>query len=159
MKDAEHVFVYKDPELAHACNQVSLVTLQNGEVFMGFNEERYPVHADSGQSCFIKSKDGGRSWDLSTKQVIWPYTEFKGNWDCAFNQISNGTILMHTRVCDFIAPRGINSEGDQMLGLSPPGMPNALRGRRDMYCSNLKTEVTLGLTPSKSTRVLLPAHL
>ena len=127
MKDAEHVFVYKDPELAHACNQVSLVTLQNGEVFMGFNEERYPVHADSGQSCFIKSKDGGRSWDLSTKQIIWPYTEFKGNWDCAFNQVSNGTILMHTRVCDFIAPRGINSEGDQMLGLPPPGMPERLK--------------------------------
>jgi len=61
MKDAEHVFVYKDPDLAHACNQVSLVTLQNGEVFMGFNEERYPVHADSGQSCFIKSTDGGKS--------------------------------------------------------------------------------------------------
>ena len=60
MKDAEHVFVYKDPDLAHACNQVSLVALQKGEVFMGFNEERYPVHADSGQSCFIKSKDGGK---------------------------------------------------------------------------------------------------
>ena len=127
MKDAEHVFVYKDPDLAHACNQVSLVTLQNGEVFMGFNEERWAVHADSGQSCFIKSKDGGKSWNMSTKQVIWPYTEFKGNWDCAFNQMSNGTILMHTRVCDFIAPRGINSEGDQMLGLPPPGMPERLK--------------------------------
>ena len=48
MRDVEHVFVYKDPELAHACNQVSIVALQNGELLMGFNEERYPVHADSG---------------------------------------------------------------------------------------------------------------
>jgi hypothetical protein len=127
MKDVEHVFVYKDPDLAHACNQVSLVALQDGELLMGFNEERYPIHADSGQSCLIKSSDGGRSWDLSTKRVIWPYTEFTGNWDCAFAQVSDGTILMHTRVCSFIAPRGIHSEGDQTLGLPPPGMPERLK--------------------------------
>lgn len=127
MKDVEHVFVYKDPELAHACNQVSIVALQNGEVLMGFNEERYPVHADSGQSCLIKSGDGGRSWDPSSKQVIWPYTDFMGNWDCAFAQVSDGTLLMHTRVCSFIAPRGIKSEGDQALGLPPPGMPERLK--------------------------------
>ena len=47
-KNVEQVFVYKDPKLAHAVNQVSIVTLQNGEVLMGFNEERYPHHADSG---------------------------------------------------------------------------------------------------------------
>ena len=127
IKDVEHVFVYKDPDLAHACNQVSIVLLQNGELFLGFNEERYPIHADSGQSCFIKSVDGGRTWDPSTKQVIWPYTEFKGNWDCAFAHIADGTILIHTRVCNFIAPRGINSEGDQVLGMPPPGMPERLK--------------------------------
>jgi len=127
MKDVEHVFVYKDPDLAHACNQVSLVALRDGELLMGFNEERYPIHADSGQSCLIKSRDGGRSWDPSTKRVIWPYTEFTGNWDCAFAQVSDGTILMHTRVCSFLAPRGIHSEGDQTLGLPPPGMPERLK--------------------------------
>jgi hypothetical protein len=127
MKDVEHVFVYKDPDLAHACNQVSLVRLQNGEVFMGFNEERYPIHADSGQSCFIKSTDGGKSWDVSSKRVIWPYTDNGGNWDCAFNQVSGGTILMHTRVCHFIAPTGIRYDGDQALGLPPPGMPERLK--------------------------------
>jgi hypothetical protein len=121
----EHFFVYKNP--GHACNQVSVIALQNGETLMGFNEERYPIHADSGQSCLIKSKDGGRTWDPSTKQVIWPYTEFGGNWDCAFAQVSDGTILMHTRVCSFIAPTGIKSEGDQMLGLPPPGMPERLK--------------------------------
>ncbi len=127
INDVEHVIVYKDPELAHACNQGSLVLLNNGELFLGFNEERYPVHADSGQSCFIKSKDGGKTWNSSTKQVIWPYTDFKGNWDCAFSQTAEGTILMHSRVCNFIAPRGINSEGDQLLGMPPPGMPERLK--------------------------------
>ncbi len=127
IEDVEHVFVYKDPELAHACNQVSIVALRSGDVLLGFNEERYPIHADSGQSCLIKSSDGGRSWDPSSKKVIWPYTESTGNWDCAFAQTSDGTILMHTRVCNFIAPRGIHSEGDQMLGLPPPGMPERLK--------------------------------
>ena len=127
IKDIEHVLVYKDPDLAHACNQVSIVQLQNGEIFLGFNEERYPVHADSGQSCFIKSTDGGKSWDPSTKRVIWPYTESKGNWDCAFTHTANRTLLMHTRVCSFIAPRGINYDGDQALGMPPPGMPERLK--------------------------------
>ncbi|MHA2185183.1 MAG: sialidase family protein [Promethearchaeota archaeon] len=127
LKEFKHIFVYKDPDLAHACNQVSIVLLQNGELFLGFNEERYPIHADSGQSCYIKSTDGGKTWDPSTKKVIWPYTENKGNWDCALSQISDGTILMHTRVCNFIAPRGINSEGDQALGGPPPGMPERLK--------------------------------
>ena len=127
IKNVEHIMVYKDPELAHACNQVSIVLLQNGELFLGFNEERYPVHADSGQSCYIKSYDGGRTWNPSEKRIIWPYTENKGNWDCAFAQISDGTILMHTRVCNFIAPRGINYEGDQCLGMPPPGMPERLK--------------------------------
>jgi sialidase-1 len=127
IEHVEHVFVYKDPELAHACNQVSIVELESGELLMGFNEERYPIHADSGQSCLIKSRDGGRSWDPSTKRVIWPYTDSMGNWDCAFAQVSDGTVLMHTRVCNFIAPRGIKSEGDQTLGLPPPGMPERLK--------------------------------
>ena len=60
-KNIEQIFVYKDPKLAHTVNQVSIITLQNSEVLMGFNEERYPRHADSGQSCFIKSKDGGKT--------------------------------------------------------------------------------------------------
>ncbi len=125
VQDLEHFFVYKNPD--RACNQTSIIALQNGEVLMGFNEERYPIHADSGQSCLIKSQDGGRTWDPSTKQVVWPYTEFAGNWDCAFAQASDGTILVHTRVCNFIAPTGIRSEGDQTLGMPPPGMPERLK--------------------------------
>ena len=126
-KNVEQVFVYKNPELAHALNQVSIITLQNGEVLMGYNEERYPHHADTGQSCFIKSKDGGKTWDPATRKVIWPYTDVMGNWDCVFSQLSDGTILMHTRVCGAIAPWGIKSEGEQMLGGPPPGNPGRLR--------------------------------
>jgi hypothetical protein len=126
-KNVEQVFVYKDPKLAHAVNQVSVITLQNGEVLMGFNEERGPVHADSGQTCFIKSKDGGKTWDPATRKVVWGYTDFGGNWDCAFSQISDGTILMHTRACSFIAPWGIKSEGEQSLGGPPPGRIGRLK--------------------------------
>lgn len=127
IKDVEHIFVYKDKELAHACNQTSIITLQNGEVLLGFNEERYPVHADSGQVSFLKSKDGGRNWDPAAKTVIRPYTDFMGSWDCAFAQISDGTILVHTRECSFIAPTGIKWEGDQGLGGPPPGAPERLK--------------------------------
>ena len=111
-KDVEHILVHKDPELKHACNQTSIITLQNGTVLLGFNEERYPVHMDSGQSCQITSTDGGKTWDPATKKVIWPYTDTEGNWDCAFAQLSDGTILMHSRVCAFIAPMGIRRESD-----------------------------------------------
>ncbi len=127
IKGIEHILVYKDPNLAHAVNQTSIVRLQNGELLLGFNEERYPIHADSGQSCFIMSKDGGKTWDPATKQIIWPYTENQGNWDCAFSQSADGSILMHTRVCNFITPRGINYDGDQLLGMAPPGMPERLK--------------------------------
>ncbi len=126
-KNVEQISVYKDSKLAHAVNQTSMITLQNGEILMGYNEERYPVHADSGQSCFIKSKDGGKTWNPATRKVIWPYTDFEGNWDCAFAQIADGTILMHTRVCSFIAPWGIKSEGEQSLGGPPPGRPERLK--------------------------------
>ncbi|MCP4755092.1 MAG: exo-alpha-sialidase [Proteobacteria bacterium] len=127
IKDIEHVRVYKDPDGEHACNQVSMVLLRNGDLLLGFNEERYPIHADSGQSCYIVSKDGGKIWDRSTKQVVWPYSDHKGNFDCAFSQSTDGTILMHTRVCSFLGPRGINSEGDQLLEMPPPGMPERLK--------------------------------
>ncbi|MHA1257922.1 MAG: hypothetical protein ACTSPS_20255 [Promethearchaeota archaeon] len=44
------------------------------------------------------------------------------------------------------------------MGCPLQGCPNASRDRRDMYCSSPKTGVTLGLIPSKSTRVPSPAH-
>ena len=118
--DAEVVDAYIDPD--RCCNQGSIVKLQNGELLLGYNEERGPMHADTGRSCLIKSSDGGRSWDPSTRVVVEDYTEHTGNWDCAFAQISDGTIIMHTRICGFInAPGAIaNRIDEQAMGYIRP---------------------------------------
>lgn len=126
IKDIEHVRAYFDPD--HACNQGSIIALANGELLLGYNEERARVHSDSGQSCLVLSNDGGRTWDASSRTVVWPYTDFGGNWDCAFTQLSSGEILMHTRVCSFIAPAGLNAAniGEQVIG-PPPGRRERLK--------------------------------
>ena len=114
IKDIEHIPVYHDPE--HCINQGSIVKLKNGELFLGYNQERGKIHDDSGQACFIKSFDNGKSWDISTQKVVHPYTENEGNWDCAFSQSSDGTILMHTRVNNFMSPTALGSKVPQELG-------------------------------------------
>ena len=118
-KDVEHVLAYRDP--AHACNQGSLIRLHNGELLLGYNEERGTRHQDSGQSCLIRSRDGGRSWDADTRRVVWPWSDTHGNWDCAFAQLSSGEILMHTRVCSFLDATALRGGADQVLGGPPPG--------------------------------------
>ena len=60
---------------------------------LGFNQERGPVHADSGQSCVMFSNDSGDSW--GEPMAVQPWTEHTGDWDCAFAQIGNGDLLMH----------------------------------------------------------------
>jgi hypothetical protein len=124
IRDIEHVLAYRDPN--HACNQGSIIRLANGELLLGYNEERGRSHSDSGQSCFVRSKDGGRTWDPASRMVVWPYTEYGGNWDCAFAQVSNGDILMHTRTCSFIAPKGLKEIAEQVIG-PPPGRPERLK--------------------------------
>ena len=114
IKDLEHVLVYQDPE--HCINQGSIVRLKNGELFLGYNQERGKIHDDSGQACFIKSFDNGKSWDISTQKVVYPFTENEGNWDCAFSQSSDGTILMHTRVNNFMNPTALGSNVPQEVG-------------------------------------------
>jgi sialidase-1 len=125
IRDVEHVLAYQDPK--HACNQGSIVRLANGELLLGYNEERGVAHADSGQSCVIRSADGGRTWDAASRVVVWPYDEHTGNWDCAFAQISDGTILMHTRVCAFMSPTALKDGADQVLGGPPPGRAERLK--------------------------------
>ena len=124
MKDVEHIHAYQDPE--HATNQGSIISLANGELLLGYNQERGLAHADSGQSCLIKSRDGGCTWDASTRVVVWPWSEHVGNWDCAFAQIGDGTILMHTRVCSFMAPTALKNGADQVVG-PPPGRRERLK--------------------------------
>lgn len=122
MKNAEHIMAVLDPE--HASNQGSIVALNDGRLLLGFNQERGRRHADSGQSCVTLSEDGGRTWSETT--VVWPYTEHTGNWDCAFAQIGNGDVLMHTRVCSFMAPTALTGHSDQTIG-PPPGRAERLK--------------------------------
>lgn len=124
IRDVEHILAYSDAK--HACNQGSIIRLGNGELLLGYNEERGRSHSDSGQSCLVTSRDGGRSWDPASRVVVWPYTDFGGNWDCAFAQVSSGEILMHTRVCSFIAPAGLKDIAEQVVG-PPPGRPERLK--------------------------------
>lgn len=123
--DVEHILAYRDP--AHACNQGSIIALQDGSLMLGFNMERGMHHSDSGQSCFVRSSDGGRTWDAASMRVLWPWTDHGGNWDCAFGQLSDGSILVHTRVCSFIAPTALKDGSDQALGGPWPGRPERLK--------------------------------
>ena len=61
IRDVEHVLAYRDTR--HATNQGSIIRLDNGDLLLGYNEERGRVHSDSGQSCLVRSSDGGRTWD------------------------------------------------------------------------------------------------
>ena len=110
--DAEVVDAYIDPD--RCSNQGSIVKLDNGELLLGYNEERGKMHADTGRSCALRSFDGGKSWDPSTRVVVEDYTEHTGNWDCAFAQTSDGTAIMHTRICGFISsPTAIANRIDE----------------------------------------------
>ena len=123
--NVEHVLAHYDP--VHACNQGSIIRLDNGELLLGYNQERGRVHSDSGQSCLIRSSDDGKSWDPDTNLVVWPFTEYQGNWDCAFAQLGDGTVLMHSRVCSFLAPSSLKGGADQIIGGPPPGRPERLK--------------------------------
>jgi len=125
IKEVEHILAYQDPN--HACNQGSIISLDNGDLLLGYNQERGLVHSDSGQSCIIKSKDNGKTWDESTQKAVWPWTDHVGNWDCAFSQISDGKILMHTRVCSFIKPTALKDNPPQTFGGSSPEKSERLK--------------------------------
>lgn len=121
--NVEHHRAVFDPD--HAVNQGSIVALANGRVLLGFNQERDRVHRDSGQSCVTFSDDGGVTWHAPS--IVWPYTDHVGNWDCAFAEIASGDLLMHTRVCSFIAPTALKEiHSDQSIG-PPPGRRERLK--------------------------------
>ncbi len=121
----ETTLAYKD--LDQACNQGSIIRLRNGELLLGFNQERGRFHADSGQSCVIRSADGGRSWDAESMQVVYPFTPHNGNWDCALAQLADDTIILHTRLCSFMAPTALRRHDEQALYGVAAGGPERLK--------------------------------
>ena len=139
--EIEHVLAYNNSN--YACNQGSIIKLNNDELFLGYNQERGLIHADSGQSCFIKSNDDGKTWDVNTNKVIWPFNEYQGNWDCAFSQISDGSILMHTRVCSFIKSSALKVNSPQSFGGTTPDKSERLK-RQTGY--SLLKSYDLGVT-------------
>jgi sialidase-1 len=120
--DVEHRQVLFDP--AHAVNQGSIVHLQDGRLMLGFNQERTREHADSGQSCVMFSGDLGDTW--TDPQVVQPYTDYTGNWDCAFAEVGSGELIMHTRLCSFMASTAVIGHSEQTTG-PPPGRPYRLK--------------------------------
>ena len=109
IKDVEYVTVAADPEHAHSLNQVNIRALRSGELAAIYNEERFPYHHDTGQSVIVRSQDGGRSWDYAKRQVVLPYTDVEGNWDCGLAELSDGTLLVNLTICGFFK-RGITAE-------------------------------------------------
>ncbi|PWH15167.1 MAG: hypothetical protein DDG59_11685 [Anaerolineae bacterium] len=109
IKDVSHHLLYKDPEGKHCNNQVVIKQLQDGQVMAVFSEERFPFHHDTGQTVLMRSFDGGITWDAHTRQVVVPWTETTGNWDCGLYEMPDGTLIVNFTLCAFFK-RGIKPE-------------------------------------------------
>ena len=110
MLNAQRSLVYKAPD--HYANQAIVALLQSGEVVVVFNEERGLAHADNGFTSLIRSRDGGRTWDPASYQVVLPATELEGNWDPAITQLFDGTVLVNVCLTAYFQ-RGMAWEGPQ----------------------------------------------
>ena len=123
IKNIKNVLVYKDP--AHASNQVNVIKSQSGDIIIAFNEERGPDYKGDGQSCIIRSKDGGKTWDPSTKLTITPYTDLKGNWPPGptISQLSNGELILTMRQAIFHKEAIRGFRADQNYGGDWEGKP------------------------------------
>lgn len=110
LKDVIHQVVDKDTwedgKLAHCLNQANIRLLSNGELVCIYNEERFPYHHDTGQTVLIRSRDGGQSWDQSTRQVVLPFTDLTGNWDCGIAELADGTLVVNLTMCAYFK-RGV----------------------------------------------------
>ena len=114
IKNVSHHVIYKDPTMEHCENQVVVKQLSDGQVMAVFNEERFPFHHDTGQTAFVRSFDGGVTWDPATKQVVKPYTSTTGNWDCGLLELQDGTLLINFTLCAFFK-RGLKPEQPSWL--------------------------------------------
>lgn len=102
----EHHLLFRHPE--HCVNQVAMRLLANGDLLAVFNEERFPFHHDSGQALLSRSRDGGCTWDRP--QVVLPWSDTEGNWDCGICELADGTLIANLTITGFFK-RGIRPEG------------------------------------------------
>jgi hypothetical protein len=98
------IFVHAE----HCINQIAMRHVASGEIIAVCNEERFPFHHDSGQTLLLRSRDCGTTW--SSPEVVLPWTETTGNWDCGFCELDNGTWLVNLTVTGFFK-RGVKPEG------------------------------------------------
>src|SRR5262245_32918767 len=103
----QHHTIFK--HASHCVNQITMRALRNGELLAVFNEERFPYHHDSGQTLLIRSRDGGRTWDKESLQVVLPWTSTMGNWDCGICELHDGTLIVNLTITGFFK-RGIKPE-------------------------------------------------
>ena len=91
ISNIQHHPMVKYPDTC--ANQVQVRCLKNGDLFAVFNEERYPFHHDTGQTVTTVSKDGGQTW--SKPNVVVPWTQTTGSWDCGVCELHDGTLLIN----------------------------------------------------------------
>jgi hypothetical protein len=101
-----HHDIFRHPE--HCVNQIAMRRVASGEIIAVFNEERFPYHHDSGQTLLTRSADGGLTW--SAPEVVLPWTDTVGNWDCGFCELADGTWLVNLTLTGYFK-RGIRPEG------------------------------------------------
>ena len=106
IRDVTHHDIFRHPE--HCINQIATRVLRDGTLVAVFNEERFPIHHDSGQTLISQSTDGGLTWSEPT--VVLPWTDTTGNWDCGICELDDGTLLVNLTVTGFFK-RGVKPEG------------------------------------------------
>jgi hypothetical protein len=106
IRDVTHHDIFRHGE--HCINQIATRVLKNGDLIAVFNEERFPIHHDSGQTLLARSSDGGKTWSKPT--VVLPWSDTTGNWDCGFCELDDGTWLVNLTVTGFFK-RGVRPEG------------------------------------------------
>ena len=137
--DVTHHTIHREPE--RCVNQVATRVLASGELVAVFNEERFPIHHDSGRTILKRSKDGGITWTPEPPTIVLDWTETIGNWDCGICELADGTLLVNFTITGFFK-RGVKPEqpswslapedramGRLDLGLQDAGLAWNLRGQ------------------------------
>ena len=152
IRDVSHHDIFRHPE--HCVNQIATRVVASGEVIAVFNEERFPYHHDSGQTLLTRSGDGGLTW--STPEVVLPWSDKTGNWDCGFCELADGTWLVNLTITGHFK-RGIRSEGVSWAaqpqhhanGATGPG-PTSCRAGSALSSSSPATAAAAGRSRSRS---------